>query len=38
MNHLQVFATTMGGNSFFKGVTLFWRWGNKQDYFRVSET
>ena len=25
VNHLQVFATTMGGNSLFKGVTLFWQ-------------
>ena len=25
MARLQVFATTMGGNSLFKGVTLFWQ-------------
>ena len=25
LNHLQVFATTMGGNSLFKGVTLLWQ-------------
>lgn len=37
MARLQVFATIAGGNSFFKGVTLFWQvvtvscsGGNKQ--------
>lgn len=25
MARLQVFATIAGGNSFFKGVTLFWK-------------
>ena len=37
MNHLQVFATTMGGNSLFKGVTVSCSRGNKPNRIISSE-
>ena len=37
LNHLQVFATTMGGNSLFKGVTVSCSRGNKPNRIISSE-